>query len=85
MSIEIKVLGACCGNCDKLEAMARDIVREFGADAKVEKVTDLKQIMRYGVISTPGLVIDGELKVAGRLPNRAEVTSWITTALAKAG
>jgi small redox-active disulfide protein 2 len=83
--MEIKVLGACCGNCGKLEAMVRGVVKEFGADARVEKVTDLKDIMKYGVLTTPGLVIDGQLKVAGRLPSKAEVTSWITTALANAG
>jgi len=83
--VEIKVLGACCGNCEKLEAMVQGVVKEFGADAQVEKVTDLKDIMKYGVLTTPGLVIDGQLKVAGRLPSKAEVTSWITTALAAAG
>lgn len=82
--MEIKVLGACCGNCDKLEAMAKEIVKEFGAEAKIEKVSDLAEIMKYGVITTPGLVIDGQLKVAGRLPSKAEVTSWITTALVNA-
>jgi small redox-active disulfide protein 2 len=82
--MEIKVLGACCGNCDKLEAMVRKVVKEFGADAQVQKVSDLKEIMRFGVMTTPGLVINGKLKVAGRLPSQAEVTSWITTALVEA-
>ena len=66
--MEIKVLGPGCRNCEKLEADAKQAVKEAGADSTVTKVTDMTEIMRYGVLSTPGLVINGKVKSYGRLP-----------------
>ncbi len=80
--MEIKVLGSGCANCKRLEALAREVVGELGVPAEIEKVTDFKQIMSYGILATPGLVIDGEVKSAGRIPNKAELSSWITSARA---
>ena len=77
----IKILGAGCANCQRVEATAREIIRELGIDAQVEHVTDYKAIMAYGVMATPAVVINEKLVSAGRVPSKAEMTSWITTAL----
>jgi len=79
----IKVLGSGCANCRRVEAIAREVLKELGVEASVEKVTDYKAIMAYGIMATPGLVIDEKVVSAGRVPSKAEVTSWVTTALAK--
>ena len=75
--MEIKVLGPGCRNCEKLEADSKQAVKESGADATVSKVTDMAEIMRYGVLSTPGLVINGKVKSYGRLPSVKEIRAWI--------
>lgn len=67
--MEIKVLGPGCANCNKLEEAARKAVEKAGLDATIEKVSDLQQIMSYGVMSTPALVVNGELRLAGRVPS----------------
>ncbi len=67
--MEIKVLGPGCANCNKLEDATRKAVEKAGLDATIEKVSDLQEIMGYGVMSTPALVVDGELRVAGRVPS----------------
>ncbi len=80
--MKFEILGSCCGNCDKLLAVTQEAVRDLAIeDAEVVKVTDMKAIMGYGVMSTPGLVIDGKVVSSGRVPSKAEVTSLITTAL----
>jgi len=79
--MNIKILGSGCANCRKLEALAKEVVSELGVEAQVEEVKDFKAIMSYGIMTTPGLVIDGMVKSAGRIPSKAEITSWITTAL----
>jgi small redox-active disulfide protein 2 len=75
--MEIKVLGPGCRNCEKLETDAKQAVTEEGADCAVTKVTDMAEIMRYGVLSTPGLVINGKVKSYGRLPSVKEIRTWI--------
>ncbi len=81
-TVSIKVLGSGCANCRKLEALAKEVVGELGAEAAVEHVQDFRQIAAYGVMATPGLVVDEVVRSAGRIPAKAEVTSWLTTALA---
>ena len=71
----IKVLGSGCANCQKLEGLAAKAVAELGLDAEIVKVTDIAEIMGYGVMSTPALVVDEELKVAGRVPSYDDVVS----------
>lgn len=81
--LTIKVLGSGCANCKKVEAIAKQAVAKLGVEAAVEKVTDYALIMQYNVLATPGLVINEQLVAAGRIPNEAEVTSWIATAIAE--
>ncbi len=75
--MEIKVLGSCCGNCDKLLATVQGIVAEKNLSARVQKVSDLREIISYGVMGTPGLVVDGKVVCAGRMPSRDEILRWI--------
>jgi len=75
--MEIKVLGPGCRNCEKLEADAKQAVKEAGADATVTKVTDMTDIIRFGVLSTPGLVINGKVRSYGRIPSVKEIRAWI--------
>ena len=71
--MQIKILGAGCANCKKLEENTRTAVQELGIDAEIQKIEDIAQIMGYGVLSTPGLVVDGEVKASGRLLSVDEI------------
>jgi small redox-active disulfide protein 2 len=73
----IKVLGSGCANCKKLEATARKAVETLGIEAEIIKVTDYAEIMKYPILSTPGLVIDEKLVSAGRIPTEAEIKTWL--------
>jgi small redox-active disulfide protein 2 len=75
--INIKVLGSGCANCKRLEAIARKAVEELGIEAEIEKVTNYNDIMKYPILSTPGLVINEELVSSGRIPSEAEITEWL--------
>lgn len=76
----IKVLGPGCMNCQKLEDVVKKAVDQLGIDAEVVKVSDVREIMAYGVMSTPALVIDEELKLAGRVPSLDQVVDLIARA-----
>jgi small redox-active disulfide protein 2 len=80
----VKVLGAGCSNCKKVEAIARQAADNTGVQAEFIKVTDYSQIMAYNIMSTPGLVINEKLVCAGRIPSPAEVARWLTEASGKA-
>ncbi|MFC1859985.1 thioredoxin family protein [Chloroflexota bacterium] len=81
--MKIKVLGPGCARCHQLEQTTREVVKELGIDADIEDVKDVKKIMEYPILTTPGLVIDEKLVCSGRAPSKSEVTTFITTALAK--
>ncbi len=70
---KIQVLGTGCAKCQKLAANAEAAARELGVDYELEKVTDIAQIMAFGVMMTPALAVDGDVKVAGRVPSVAEL------------
>ena len=74
----IKILGSGCANCHRLEANAKDALATLGLDATIEKVTDVGDIASYGVMRTPGLVIDEQLLVSGRVPTTAEIATLLT-------
>lgn len=77
----IKVLGSGCANCKKLEAITRQSVSTLGIEAEVIKVTEYPEIMKYIILSTPGLVINEKVVSSGRIPSEAEITTFITSAL----
>lgn len=78
--MDIKVLGPGCANCTKMEELAKKAVAELGIEATVEKVTDMREIMKY-TMSTPGLVVDGKLKHSGKpLPTLEKVKELLRTA-----
>jgi small redox-active disulfide protein 2 len=74
----IKVYGSGCANCKKLEQLCIETVGEMKIDANVEKVTDLMEIMKSGIMSTPGLEINGKIVSAGKLPTKETLKHWIT-------
>lgn len=74
----IKVYGSGCANCKKLEQLCIEAVGELKIDASVEKVTDLMEIMKSGIMSTPGLEINGKIVSAGKLPTKETLKHWIT-------
>ncbi|OGP49925.1 MAG: glutaredoxin [Deltaproteobacteria bacterium RBG_13_43_22] len=75
--MEIKVLGPGCPRCQQTEKIVKEAVAEAGVEAKVEKITDIMEIMTFGVISTPAVVMDGQVKSAGKIPKKEEVRNWI--------
>jgi small redox-active disulfide protein 2 len=79
-SLNIKVFGAGCPRCKKLEEDVRTVLAETGVDADVEHVSDLKEIMRTGIMGTPALMIDGKMMVAGSVPPKAKIQEWIERA-----
>jgi small redox-active disulfide protein 2 len=79
--LTVKILGSGCANCRKVETVARQALARLGLEAQVVKVTDYAEIMKYRILTTPGLVIDEKLVCAGRIPGDAEVTAWLKNAL----
>jgi len=75
--MKITVYGPGCPKCHEAEELVKRVVAECGADAVVEKVTDLQAMMKMGIISTPGVAVDGVLKVAGRVPKLEEIRRWV--------
>jgi small redox-active disulfide protein 2 len=73
----IKILGTGCTNCKKLEGHANQAVKEMGIDAKVEKVEDFMEIMKYGVMKTPALVVDEQVKSSGKVLSAEEIKKYL--------
>ena len=73
----IKVYGSGCANCQKLEQMCYNVLQELQIDASVEKVTDIQEIMKAGILSTPGLEINGKMISSGKLPTKSTLVHWI--------
>ncbi|MFC1861761.1 thioredoxin family protein [Chloroflexota bacterium] len=79
--MNIKILGPGCYRCNELEKVTKEVLGELTIDATVEHVRDMNKIMEYPILTTPGLVINEKLICSGRVPTKAEVTTFITTAL----
>jgi small redox-active disulfide protein 2 len=79
--LNIKVLGSGCANCVQVETIARQAVISLGIEAHVEKITNRAEFAQYGILATPGLVINEKLVCGGRIPEEAEVITWLTHAL----
>jgi small redox-active disulfide protein 2 len=75
--MKIKVLGPGCPKCEQTVRMVAEAVAESGVAAQVEKVTDFKEIAQYGVFVTPAVVVDGEVKVTGKVPSKDEILVWL--------
>ena len=75
--MDIKVLGPGCRNCVLLEERTREALDSLGKDASIEKVSDFAEIMRYGVMSTPALVVDGQVAVSGKVPTARRLAALL--------
>jgi small redox-active disulfide protein 2 len=75
--MKIQVLGTGCPKCKKLAENAQAAVQEAGLDCEIEKVTDINEIMKFGVMLTPALAIDGQVKVAGKVPGPEEIKKML--------
>jgi len=78
----IEVLGSGCANCLKLELVAAEAASQAGIEVDIRHVTDDRQILSYGVMSTPGLVIDGVVASTGRIPSASEIAAWLANGVA---
>jgi len=76
--MEIKILGTGCPKCKTLEKMTREVVEQNSIDATVTKVEDIYQIMKYGVMTTPALVVNGKVEIKGRVPSSDEIKQVLT-------
>ena len=74
---KIQILGTGCAKCEKLAANAKQAAENLGLDYEMEKVTDLNQIMGFGVMTTPGLVVDGKVLVTGKVPSPTDIEKML--------
>jgi small redox-active disulfide protein 2 len=81
--MEIRILGTGCPRCNELEKRTINALADLNVGADVQKVKDIKEISKYGVFATPGLVINSQVKSSGRLPSSEEIKNWITEELLK--
>ena len=77
--MDIKILGTGCPKCKALEKITRDVIAENGIDATVSKVEEIMDIVKFGVMMTPALVVDGKVVLKGRVPSKEEVKQLLTT------
>jgi len=75
--MKIEILGTGCPKCKKLTEFVGEAINEIGISVEIIKVTDINKIINYGVMMTPALVIDGDIKVAGKIPGKEEIIKWI--------
>ena len=83
MALDVKVLGMGCAKCEQLESMVSDIMTAGGFDGSVEHVRDPGEIANYGMVPTPALVINGEVKSAGKIPQEEQILFWLQQAVGR--
>jgi len=83
--MDIKILGPGCAKCQSLEKTVKEVVAALKLDIKIEEIKDMKQIMQYSILMTPGLVINGKVVMSGKVPSKAEVERYIKNALDSEG
>ncbi len=83
MPLIIKVLGPGCNNCHLVEEHAREAVAQLGLEAEIEHVTDRAEYPKYGLLFTPGLVINEKLVAGGRIPSVADISGWLANAASR--
>jgi small redox-active disulfide protein 2 len=76
--MKIEILGTGCSKCNKTKEVVEKVLKNTGVKAEVVKVEDIETIMKYGVMITPAVVIDGDVKIAGKVPDEKEIKKWIT-------
>lgn len=76
--MEIKVYGPGCAKCVTVDKLVREVVSQKSPDISVEKISDIREMMKAGILSTPAVVKDGVLKSSGRVPSKEEIESWIS-------
>ncbi len=75
--MDIKILGSGCPKCQRLEQLTREVATERGVEVQLEHVRDHAKILEYPILGTPALVVDGEVKAAGRMPSKTEIAQWL--------
>lgn len=75
--VEIKIFGSGCSTCKNLKKLVDNIVRQNKLEANVEYITDFAEMAKFNIMSSPAIMIDGEIKAAGRIPTRTEIENWI--------
>jgi small redox-active disulfide protein 2 len=78
--MKIQILGTGCPKCKKTAENAEKAVKKSGVDVKIEKVEDINNIMNYGIMMTPALAIDGDVKISGNIPSPEQIVQWINEA-----
>lgn len=81
--LDIKVLGIGCVNCIKLENLVKEVITENNLPANVEKITDSEKFMDYGVMITPGLVVNGKVLAMGKIPTKSTLEHWLKNMMVK--
>jgi small redox-active disulfide protein 2 len=79
--LNIKVVGSGCANCEKLEQLCRDVVRENSIEAEIEKITDVNTFADLGILLTPGLLLNNKVVSSGKIPTKWTVENWIKEAV----
>jgi small redox-active disulfide protein 2 len=75
--MEIKILGPGCPRCQEVYKRTQEVLAELNIAADLEKVTDIKKIMEYKILATPGLIVNGKVKCAGKIPAKSQIKQWI--------
>lgn len=79
--MDVKIVGTGCAKCKKLEETVSEVIQEMAIEASVGKISDIKEIAETGIMMTPGLIIDGKVKLSGKLPSKEEVAKIIKSSI----